>query len=165
LVESASHVLTLVSGDVCALRAYERDLLTERLVLRAEVAIPFPIPGRRYQAALRVDPDSTSVGVVWRQSGSDESASPSYADVVSASVTVASSDPYPYTRALDGYPLTGATIRLGRPFPPAMTVARFASAYVDRLKTYHAGVSTAENWSLGSLPLAFISVTSDALTP
>ncbi len=165
LVESASHVLTLVSGDVCTLRAYERDLLTERLVLRAEVAVPFPVPGRRYQAALRVDPASTSVSVVWRQADSDDSASPAYADVVSASVTVASSDPYPYTRALDGYPLTGATIRLGRPFPPAMTVARSASAYVDEIETYHAGVSTTENWSLGSLPLAFISVTSDALTP
>lgn len=165
LVESASHVLTLVSGDVCTLRAYERDLLTERLVLRAEASVPFPIPGRRYQAAMQVDPDSTSVSVVWRQADSDDSASPAYADVVSASVTVTSSDPYPYTRALDGYPLTGATIRLGRPFPPAMTVARSASAYVDQIETYHAGVSTTENWSLGSLPLAFISVTSDALTP
>jgi hypothetical protein len=154
----------MVSGNVCTLRAYERDLLTERQVLRAESAVPFPVPGRRYQAALQVDPDSTSIGVVWRQADSDDSASPAYVDVASTSVTVASSDPYPYTRALDGYPLTGATIRLGRPFPPAMTVARSASAYVDQIETYHAGVGTTENWALGSLPLAFISVTSDALT-
>jgi hypothetical protein len=165
LVESPSHILTLVTGATCALRAYERDLLTDRRVLRASVSIPFPAPGRRYRASLQVDPNTRSVGVVWLQADSDTDADPTYTSIASLPVTVPLDDPYPYPRALDGYPLTGATIRIGRPFPPVMTTARSAAAYVDTVETYHAGVSTTENWPLGSLPLAFISATADALTP
>ena len=158
LLETASHLLVVRSGGPCFLEVFEKDLLSSDIVRRTSVAIPDPVPGRRYQAAMSVEPFTATVKGIWRQADDDTSEEVTYSDVAADTQIVGVADAYPYPRALDGYPLTGATIRVGRPLPPILLEARLAVPYVDSVTIYIAGAPAQQSWAIGTLPLALLAV-------
>jgi len=157
LLETPSHVLALNVETVPVLEVYERDLIDGTWVRRNALSIAAPAPGVMYRADLTVDPDAGELTLEWWKA--DPVGGPTAAFALQFSdVHAPAAGARSRVRALDGYPLPGATIRVGRPRPPMQLDVRTGAPYLDLVTVEVASSPKTLRWAWGSFPVALLAL-------
>ena len=155
LAETPSHVAVLNCVDEPRIEIYERDLLDGVLVQRNSFRIPEPTAGVQYQLDFWVDVVSQELHAEWLRGEPAGAEEPVFSTIVSDSFAP-SPGARERARALDGYPMPGATIRIGRPRPPMQLDVRTGPPYQADVDVEISGSLENVPWAWGSFPIALL---------
>lgn len=160
LLETPTHRVVYVHDATSRIELFERTLPDEILARRAVLEIPDPLPGLRHLLRVRVEPEVSTVTLGWRYDTDPDAETPTYAPELVATAVIAPGAPYPYVRALDGFPLSGATIRIGSAPSPVLTQMRQQPYLVTEsvVLDQQSSQSTAVPFYLGTPPFAILRI-------
>lgn len=164
LIETPTHRVCYVDSGTSQLEILERVLPDENLVRRVILEIPDPHPGIRFQLRVSVEPEVSTLGLGWRYDTDTDADSPVYSPELSASAVIAPTGDYAYVRALDGFPLPGATIRVGLATDPVLLDMRSQPYLIEEavISDPQSPQLLAVPFYLGTPPLAILRIEASA---
>lgn len=167
LIRTASHEVALINDrSALSLRVYEVDVITQELHWRMDLSISPPAGGRRYRADFEVVPADRTIRLTWSVADDELEDTETFTLLATDVLTVATADPRPFVRAIDGFAFHGGTLRIGRGRSVESSIFGFRdSAWTEQVDVFVSGVSTPITWHLGTPPMGFLSVTADVVLP